>query len=101
MGDIPTNRVQPSDYVDPFLVKEKGTTNTPKDKVYIPLFVCFSTKVVHLELVGDLTKKFFTSLHLGKITSPKFTATMALGAERETLRSKEFQNKIINTLSAS
>uniref|UniRef100_A0A1B6EB86 Integrase catalytic domain-containing protein n=2 Tax=Clastoptera arizonana TaxID=38151 RepID=A0A1B6EB86_9HEMI len=69
MGELPRARVQiPSrafyncgvDYCGPFVVKiskRRGTAQT--SKCYIALFVCFSTKAVHLELVEDLTTESF------------------------------------------
>jgi hypothetical protein len=63
MGDLPKERLQPSrpfstsgvDYAGPYLIKSSKLRNAKKVKSYIALFVCFSTKAVHLELVGDLT----------------------------------------------
>ena len=65
MGNLPKPRVTPSrafshtgvDLAGPFLVKDGKTRNRTYLKSYICLFVCFSTKAVHLELVGDLTKE--------------------------------------------
>jgi hypothetical protein len=77
--------------------------NAEKVKSYIALFVCFSTKAVHLELVGDLTTasflaafKRFTSRrgHVSEIFSDN--GTNFIGAEREFLRSEKFKQKISN-----
>ncbi|XP_034179509.2 uncharacterized protein LOC117603975 [Osmia lignaria lignaria] len=63
MGILPKNRLKQSrpfenaglDYCGPFLIKEKKFRNKVKIKSYVVVFVCFSTKAVHLELVTDLT----------------------------------------------
>jgi hypothetical protein len=55
--------------------------NAEKVKSYIALFVCFSTKAVHLELVGDLTTESFLAVFKRK---------------REFLRSEKFKQKISN-----
>ncbi|XP_076165212.1 uncharacterized protein LOC143145582 [Ptiloglossa arizonensis] len=67
MGNLPKDRVTPSrpflktgiDYCWPFLIKEKRLRNTKTIKAYVAVFVCFATKAVHLELVGDLTTSAF------------------------------------------
>ncbi|XP_043474385.1 uncharacterized protein LOC122506335 [Leptopilina heterotoma] len=67
MGDLPSVRVTASrpfenvgvDYCGPFFVKEKRFRNRNKIKVYAAVFVCLSTKAVHIELVGDLSTELF------------------------------------------
>lgn len=67
MGDLPTLRVVPArpflncgiDYAGPFLIKDGKLRNKKLVKCYLGIFVCFSTKAVHLELVGDLTTESF------------------------------------------
>ena len=67
MAPLPTPRVIASwpfsrcgvDYAGPFQVlrsKDRGARST---KGYVAVFVCFSTKAVHLELVEDLTTASF------------------------------------------
>jgi hypothetical protein len=59
MGDLPNERIEPSppftfvglDFAGPFTTK--GLTE--KQKSYVAVFVCFSTKAVHLEAVTSLT----------------------------------------------
>lgn len=67
MGDLPSARVTPSrpfsrcglDYCGPVLIKD-GTLRSPKVvKAYICVFVCFSVRAVHIELVKDLTTDSF------------------------------------------
>lgn len=66
MGDLPANRVIPNrpfyvtgiDFCGPVKIHHK-TRGKPPTKCYICVFVCFSTKAIHLELVGDLTTDAF------------------------------------------
>ena len=79
MGDLPKERVTPNlpfehtglDFAGPFLTRATGEygpksgplkakkAKTPQDlqtqKSYLAVFVCFSTKAVHLEAVGSLS----------------------------------------------
>ncbi|XP_067129092.1 uncharacterized protein [Centruroides vittatus] len=67
MGDLPAPRVQPSrpftitglDYAGPYLFKLRGGRGVRSSKCYVAIFVCFSTKAVHLELVSDLSTPTF------------------------------------------
>lgn len=69
MGDLPEERtrmftrpfaVTGVDYAGPFHVREsKRRGRVYISKAYVAVFVCFSTKAVHLELVSDLTTKAF------------------------------------------
>ncbi|XP_051169750.1 uncharacterized protein LOC127287070 [Leptopilina boulardi] len=67
MGNLPKVRVTPSrpfencgiDYCGPFYVKEKRLRNRGKIKVYAAIFICMSTKAVHVELVGDMSTEMF------------------------------------------
>ena len=67
MGKLPATRVSPSppftttgiDYAGPLLLK-RGYTRKPQIvKAYLAVFVCLSTKAVHLEVVSDLTTEAF------------------------------------------
>ena len=77
MGDLPTERVVSSfafthtglDYCGPFSIK--GSSGKLQ-KTYVALFVCFSTKAVHMETVTTLTKEDY--LHAIK----RFTAQRGL-----------------------
>ncbi|XP_062538723.1 uncharacterized protein LOC134206999 [Armigeres subalbatus] len=65
-ADLPVSRVSPTrpfsvcgvDYCGPFYVKSAVRTRGPT-KVYVAIFVCFSTKAVHIELVSDLSTPAF------------------------------------------
>ncbi|XP_033323544.2 uncharacterized protein LOC117218920 [Megalopta genalis] len=67
MGDLPRERLIASrpfesvgiDYCGPLFIKEKRYRNQKRLKVYTAVFVCFSTKAIHLELVNDLTTEAF------------------------------------------
>ena len=60
MADLPKERITPSppfthcgiDFAGPFAIK---TTTNAQEKAYLSVFVCFSTKAVHLEVVPDLS----------------------------------------------
>lgn len=67
MGSLPQDRVNPHraflnsgvDYAGPFTLKAYGGRCKKFIKHYIALFICFSTKAVHLELVSELTANAF------------------------------------------
>lgn len=71
MGNLPAQRLEPggypfeeavgTDYAGPIMAASRQGRGCRLVKVYIILFVCFSTKAVHLELVGDLTSNNFLS----------------------------------------
>lgn len=69
MGDLPPDRVNAArpfsgvgtDFAGPFLVKTSRLRNSKVVKAYLCVFVCLSTKAVHLELVADLTTEAFTA----------------------------------------
>lgn len=64
MGNLPLHRCSPADfpfqnvgvdYAGPIFSASRQGRGCRLIKVYIVIFVCFSTKAIHLELVGDLT----------------------------------------------
>ncbi|XP_018402017.1 PREDICTED: uncharacterized protein LOC108779145 [Cyphomyrmex costatus] len=67
MASLPAGRVNASrsfmhcgvDYAGPFILRESKRRNACTHKAYLAVFVCFSTKCVHLELVSDLTAEAF------------------------------------------
>ncbi|XP_055840650.1 uncharacterized protein LOC129908278 [Episyrphus balteatus] len=67
MGDLPKERVRFSrpfstvgcDYAGPITLRLSRGRNPKFVKAYIALFVCFVTKGVHIELVGDLSTDAF------------------------------------------
>ncbi|GFR25571.1 uncharacterized protein TNCT_237861 [Trichonephila clavata] len=66
-GDLPRDRIVPSrpfekiglDYAGPIITKPNLKRSKVTLKSYIALFICFSTKVTHLEVVSDLTTEAF------------------------------------------
>ncbi|KMQ91270.1 hypothetical protein RF55_8889 [Lasius niger] len=69
MADLPRNRVTISrpfthtgvDYAGPILLKESRRRNAKMHKAYISIFMCFSTKAVHIKIVSDLTSQAFVA----------------------------------------
>ncbi|XP_042910459.1 uncharacterized protein [Parasteatoda tepidariorum] len=67
MAQLPPSRVTPSrvfsktglDYAGPFFVKPRSGRGVRSVKMYICIFVCFATKAVHIEVVGNLTAESF------------------------------------------
>lgn len=67
MGDLPSARVSPAptflrcgvDYAGPFQLKTAKGRGSKSFKAYIALFVCFTTRAIHLELVTDLSSDAF------------------------------------------
>uniref|UniRef100_A0A8D8XVX5 Integrase catalytic domain-containing protein n=2 Tax=Cacopsylla melanoneura TaxID=428564 RepID=A0A8D8XVX5_9HEMI len=67
MADIPVSRFKQGrafinvgvDFGGPFSLKTGPRRNSPISKAYIALFVCMSTKAIHVELVTDLTTAGF------------------------------------------
>ncbi|XP_036346966.1 uncharacterized protein LOC118756302, partial [Rhagoletis pomonella] len=66
MGSLPTCRIMPSypfettgvDYCGPLLITQR-IRGRPPIKVYIAVFICFTTKAVHLEIAPDLSTAAF------------------------------------------
>lgn len=72
MGNLPATRVQLTspfqvvgvDYAGPIFSASKKGRGCTLTKVYIAIFVCFSVKAVHLELVSNLTTDgYMAALH--------------------------------------
>lgn len=115
MGNLPKFRLEPIrpfyksgvDFAGPFLINVGRTRRMRKVKAYIALFICFATKAIHLELVGDLTKESFLGALKRFISRRGNVAELYsdngsnfVGAERELFRSQNFQSSVINSLSA-
>ncbi|XP_062538586.1 uncharacterized protein LOC134206864 [Armigeres subalbatus] len=68
MGDLPDYRVQPSpvfshtglDFAGPFNIRSNAISRHPTiTKGYVCLFVCMSTRAIHLEAVSNLSSESF------------------------------------------
>ncbi|XP_072400935.1 uncharacterized protein [Diabrotica undecimpunctata] len=67
MANLPSHRVQPSfpfcytgvDYAGPFPLKDRRGRGFKGYKGYVCLFICLSTKTLHLELVSDVSTSTF------------------------------------------
>ena len=67
MADLPASRVLPSaafshtgvDYAGPFFITMKRGRGQRSHKAYLCLFICFSTKALHLEVAPDLSTDSF------------------------------------------
>uniref|UniRef100_A0A0K8S8Z1 Integrase catalytic domain-containing protein n=2 Tax=Lygus hesperus TaxID=30085 RepID=A0A0K8S8Z1_LYGHE len=67
MADLPSYRVRAErafkrtglDFAGPFLMKESGRRKALLSKVYLCIFVCMTTKAIHLEVVTSLTADAF------------------------------------------
>ena len=61
MGQLPAPRVSPNPafHAGPFLMKKGHSRNPIVIKMYLCVFVCFSTKAAHNEIVSDLTTEAF------------------------------------------
>ncbi|XP_048481952.1 uncharacterized protein LOC125489627 [Plutella xylostella] len=68
MGNLPQQRFLPGgfpfesvgvDYAGPIMSASRQGRGCRLVKVYICIFVCFTTKAIHLELVGDLTSNTY------------------------------------------
>ena len=66
MGQLPPDRLNPGPMFDrigpharPIMIKSGSIRNTTITKSYAAVFVCFSVKVVHLEVVTSLTTAAF------------------------------------------
>jgi len=69
MGQLPELRVKPSkpftntgvDYAGPFYVKQVGKRSKTIVKCYVALFVCLSTKAIHLELISEFSTEAYVA----------------------------------------
>lgn len=67
MGNLPVNRVKPNypfaivgtDFAGPFTIRDRKGRRCQHLKCYVCIFICFSSKAVHLEAVTDLSTECF------------------------------------------
>lgn len=107
MADLPKARLEEFsrpfdrcgiDYAGPFQLREnKRRGRVPMAKAYVAVFVCFSTKAVHIELVSSLTTEAFLAA-LRRFAARRGTpshsysdnATNFVGADRDLTEVFEF-----------
>lgn len=71
MGDLPAARVTQHraflhsglDYAGPFLVRTNKGRGQKAHKAYLALFICMSTRAIHLELVSDYSSNAFLAAY--------------------------------------
>jgi hypothetical protein len=119
-GNLPAHRVQPGrpfqtcgvDYAGPVLIREsRGRGKRALLKSYIAIFVCFTTKAIHIELVTELTTaEFLAALRrfVARRGLPQNiysdNATNFVGANNELIElknffeHKQFKNQVMNQL---
>lgn len=109
MGQLPTARVTPSrafthtgiDYAGPIWSRTSKGRGQKATKSWVAVFVCFSTKAVHLELVSDVTATAFIAA-FKRFTSRRGhcsdvycdNGTNFVGADREMRR--QLQQAMVN-----
>jgi hypothetical protein len=117
MGDLPSYRIEPSrvfehtglDYCGPIKINLNRGRGKPKiSKAYIGVFICMSSKAVHLELISDCsTESFLSALKrfVSRRGKPRYihsdNAKTFVGAEAELqqmLKSTKFQTHVVNPL---
>lgn len=67
MGDLPAIRSKPNstfasvgvDYAGPVFIKKGRGRNFTRIKTYLALFICMTTKAIHIEVVADATTASF------------------------------------------
>ncbi|XP_039436592.1 uncharacterized protein LOC120418326 [Culex pipiens pallens] len=67
MGDLPKARLEGVcpffnagvDFAGPMYIRQHNKRSTVTYKAYVAVFLCFATRAIHLELVGDLTADAF------------------------------------------
>ncbi|KAL0883544.1 hypothetical protein ABMA27_015698 [Loxostege sticticalis] len=67
MGNLPSSRITPNhpfhvsgvDFAGPFYITDRKGRGCKITKSYLCLFICFSTKALHLEVASDLTTDVF------------------------------------------
>lgn len=115
MGQLPKYRITPNrpflncgvDFAGPFLMKKFKGKCKSYYKSYFALFVCFSTKAIHLELVIDLSTAAFIAAYRRFISRRGLVRNMYsdcgtnfVGAERAITRRVSVEDKQWNEIMA-
>ncbi|UYV67050.1 hypothetical protein LAZ67_4003762, partial [Cordylochernes scorpioides] len=99
MGNLPADRVNPSrpftktgvDLAGPYEIKPSLTRSKGMIKCYVILFVCFSVKAIHLEMVTSLsTSSFIAALRRGTESFMKKQYKIMNSKETKDLLAEEF-----------
>lgn len=117
MGNLPSFRVTPAhpfefcgvDYAGPMLSRTKRSRGYKSFKVYVCLFICLTTKAIHLELVDNLSSEAFIATlrrFVSRRGKPRKlfsdNGTNFVGANNELKRFQQIinksQNEIINAI---
>jgi len=113
MGDLPSERVTPTrpflhcgvDFAGPIVTLINKGRGRKTNKSYIALFICFSTKAIHLEAVSDLsTDAFLATLgrFIGRRGCPQRiysdNATNFKGAHREINEVHDFLHQRVHKI---
>jgi hypothetical protein len=120
MGDLPSARVTPTpafhscgvDYAGPFLLKPEAIRSKTTFKAYLCIFVCFSTRAIHLEIASSLSTSAFLAAFKRFVSRRNCPAKMFsdngtnfVGAAKELkefygfLQSQPFNNKVATEMS--
>lgn len=67
MGDLPKQRIEVNypfsivgiDYAGPILIKNKNGRGSSTSKAYFAVFICFTTKAIHIETISSLSTNAF------------------------------------------
>lgn len=117
MGDLPNVRVNRStrafehtgvNYAGPILVRTSDGRSHKAHKAYISIFICMTTKAIHLELVSAYSSEAFIATFHRFVSRRRYPASMYSangitfqGADRElriaitkALKNTDFQNAI-------
>jgi hypothetical protein len=116
MGDLQVKRLEPArpfinsglDYCGPILIKtHRGRGKQKTIKAYVCLFICLSTKAIHIELVSDLTadtfldalKRFVSRRGTVKSIISFIKANKDLIDLHQFFQNSEISRKLVTTLS--
>lgn len=112
MGPLPSDRVRPSrpftvtgiDFAGPIVTLVNKGRGRKTNKSYVALFVCFTTKAVHLEATSELTSAAFLATlrrFIGRRGRPQRiysdNATNFVGAKNELDEIRQFLNAQIKS----
>ncbi|XP_036145656.1 uncharacterized protein LOC118646575 [Monomorium pharaonis] len=114
MGQLPSDRVIPKrpffvtgiDFAGPITTLVNRGRGRKTSKSYVSLFVCFTTKAIHIEAVSDLTASAFIAAlrrFVGRRGCPQRiysdNATNFVGAKNEIKEIQEFINSNVRNIS--